>query len=73
MTGLSGAHGDFRSFHIANFTDENDIRIVPQDRAEAAGKSQSDIVAHLHLGDSFELVFDRVLDSDDFAGLIVRA
>ena len=71
MAGLSRAHGDFRSLGVADFADENNVRIVPQHGTQSAGKSQPDIGPHLNLGDAFQLIFHRIFDGDDFARLII--
>ncbi|MFM1945379.1 MAG: hypothetical protein RI897_4361 [Verrucomicrobiota bacterium] len=71
VAGLGGADGDFGGFRIADFADEDDIGVMAEDGAEAAGEGQADIVAGLDLGDAFELVFDGVFDGDDFALSVV--
>jgi len=71
MPGLGGAHSDLRRFGIADFADEHDIGVVSEDRAEAAGEGEADLLARLDLDDAFELVLDRVFDGDDFAALVI--
>jgi hypothetical protein len=50
---------------VANFADENDVRILAQDAAQARGEGQADLGAHLNLADAFDLVLDGVFDRDD--------
>jgi hypothetical protein len=71
VAGLGGADGYFGGFGIADFADEDDIGVMTEDGAEAAGEGEADIVAGLDLRDAFELVFDGVFDGDDFALSVV--
>ena len=61
VPGLRGADGNFGGFKITNFTDQNDIGVMPQDGAQARGESEADLFAHLDLHRAFELIFDRDL------------
>src|ERR1700733_6292902 len=57
--------GDLGSFVVADFADQDLVRVVTQDRAQAAGKREALFLVHRNLGDPADLVFDRVLDGDD--------
>ena len=65
MAGFRRLHGDFGGFGVADFADENDVRVLAQNRAQAARKGQSGARIHLHLIDAFKLVFNRVFNRDD--------
>src|SRR4029079_17848613 len=53
-----------------NFTDEDDVRVVTQDRAKRSGERQTDLRVYLNLVDAFELIFDRVFGGDDLGGFV---
>ena len=67
MTGQRCLHRDLRGFLITNFTDENDVRVMAQDRAQAARECKAGFFIDLDLIDAFELILDRVFNGDDFA------
>ena len=50
---------------ISNFTDEDHIRVVPQNGSKRLGKSQSNLGMHLNLVDPIELVLDWIFGRDD--------
>ena len=54
-----------RSFKVADFTDENYVWILSQERAQGGGKVQADLLFHLHLVDSTQLEFDGVFRGHD--------
>ena len=56
-------------FHVANFADQHDVRVVTQDRTQRRGEREPDLRMDLNLVDAFELVFDRVFGRDDLACL----
>src|SRR5688572_26646 len=69
-----GAYCSIRRFFIADFADENDVRVLPQERAELSREREADLLIDLGLADPVDLVFDRVLAGhyvgcalDDFA------
>ena len=62
-----GLHGDLRRLLIADFTDEHDVGIVAENRAQAAGKRQAGFFRHLDLVHALELILDRIFDRDDLA------
>ena len=66
MAGQRRPHRDLRGFQIADFADHDDIGVLPQDGAQQAGESQADLRPNLDLVDAGKLIFDRVLDRDDF-------
>src|ERR1039458_9443159 len=58
---------------IANFADENDVGILPQERSESGGKVQSDLLLHLHLVDAAQLEFDWIFRGHDVGVGLVQA
>src|SRR5262249_7589686 len=56
---------DFSSFEVANFTDQNDVRILAQKRTQRGRKVQADLFLHLHLVDAEKIELDRVLRGHD--------
>ena len=64
-------HGDLRRFLIANFTDEDHVRVMPQNRAQSAREGQPRLLGNLNLVDALELILDRVFDGDDLAHGVV--
>ena len=71
MAGERRLHGDLRRFLVANFADENHVRVVAQNRTQSARKRQPGLFVDLDLVDALELVFHRVFNRDDFADGIV--
>ena len=52
-------------FQVADFADQDHVRVVPQDRPQGAGERQADLRVRLDLADAGLMVLDRVLDRDD--------
>src|SRR5436190_15883266 len=71
MTGLSRANGNFGGFKIANLTDQHNIRVMAQNRAQPGRERQPNLVTNLDLNGPFELIFDRIFEGDDLALLII--
>ena len=65
VAGERGFHGDFRRFKVANFADQNDVGVLPQEGAQRRGEIQPDLILHLHLVDARQLEFDRVFGGHD--------
>ena len=56
---------DLRRLFVANFADHDLVRVVAQNRAQAARKRQSFLFVHRNLSDAVQLILDRVFDRDD--------
>ncbi len=67
MPGQRRLHRDLRGLQVADLADHDDVRVLPQDRAQQGGEVQPDLRLDLDLVDARELVLDRVLDRDDLA------
>ena len=50
------------SFKIADFTNHDDIRVLPQNRSQRFGKTQVNLGIHLGLAHAGQLVFNRVFN-----------
>ena len=68
VSGLSGLQCDLGRFGIANLADHNDVRVLPQDRAEAVGKRQSCLGVDLDLINVFDFVLDGIFNGNDVDG-----
>jgi hypothetical protein len=64
VAGHRGAQADLGGFLVAHLTHQHDVRVLAQGRAQHAGKTELDLLVHLHLVDALQAVFDRVLDGD---------
>src|SRR5262249_49241311 len=56
---------------IAHFADQHHVGVVTQNAAQRRPETQTDLVMYLNLADPILHVFDRVLDRDDFEGLVL--
>jgi hypothetical protein len=65
VAGQRRLDGDLRGLGVADLADHDDIRVLAQDRAQAAGERQLDLGVHLDLANAAQLVLDRILDRDD--------
>ena len=52
-------------FLVADFADEDDVGVLTQDRTQRCCKRQAGLLVYLHLYDTRQFVFDRVLDRHD--------
>ena len=46
------ANGDFRRLEVANFTDHDDVRVLPQNVPQAVGEGEVDLRFHVDLRDA---------------------
>ena len=69
VAGERSVDGHLSRLFVANLTDQDDIRIVPQEAPQAAGKIQPDAVIDLHLADAFQVVLDGIFDGQNLDGL----
>ncbi len=65
VPGHAGLHGDARGLGVADFADEDNVGVLPQNAAEQRGEGIALGIVDGDLGDAFELDFDRVFDGDD--------
>ena len=72
VTGERGLNGDFGRFVIANFPDENRVRVLTKKGAKNAGESQPDVLIDLNLIDPFEIVLDRIFGGGKIVGDLVE-
>ena len=69
VAGLRGLHRDLRGLRVADLADQDDVGILPQDRAQRARERQLDLLVDLRLVDAGDLILDRILDRDDVGAL----
>ena len=72
MAGQRCLYGNLRSFQIADFTDHDDVRILPQNRAQCFGKRHVYARIDLGLSDPGQFVFDRVFDRQDVGAAFIQ-
>ncbi|MNP16601.1 hypothetical protein D3C76_1090050 [compost metagenome] len=73
MPGEGGLDSDLCGFAVADFADHHHVRVLPQDRPQASGEGHVYLWIHRHLTDARQVIFDRVFDGEDVAGLVVEA
>ena len=67
MAGLRCLDRDVGGFFIADFADNDDVRILAQKRAQRDGEGEASLLAHADLIDSGELDFSRIFDRTEVA------
>ncbi len=60
-----GVDRDFGRLQIANFADQDHVRVVPQKAAELPCERQADLRQNLRLVDAVQVILDRVFDRQD--------
>ena len=60
-------NGNASGFRVANFADQNNVRIVAQERSQDMCKGQSNFWLHLHLIDAGNFVFYRIFNGKNLA------
>ena len=64
-------NSDLSSFGVANFTDHNHIRVLPENMAETIGEGEIDFWFDLHLPNAGELIFDGIFHGEDVSFMVV--
>ncbi len=72
MAGHSGVHGNACSLLVADFTHENDVRVLTENGTEPFREREVRLRIHLDLIDAFDVVFHRILDGRDIDFRIVQ-
>jgi hypothetical protein len=57
---------------VANFAQHDHVRILAEKGFERDREGHPDLLVHLRLSDSVEVVFDRILDGGDVHGRLVK-
>ena len=72
MAGHRCTQADFYRLHVTHLTDQNNVRILAQYRAQYAAECQVDFRIDLHLVNSTQAVFDGILNSYNFYCGIIK-
>src|SRR6266540_3097024 len=59
-----GAHHQLRRFRVARFAHQDDVRVLPEQRAQAGAEGQANVFLDLRLADEPHAVFDRVFQRE---------
>ena len=65
VAGERGLDRDLGGLEVADLADHDDVRVLPQERAQRGREVQADLVVHLHLVDAVQVVLDRILGGAD--------
>ena len=65
VAGLRRLHRDLRRLGVADFADEDDVGILPQNGSQRARERQLDLLVDLRLVHAGDLILDRIFDRDD--------
>src|SRR6476620_9876247 len=65
VTSEGSFDGDFSSFEVADFTDQNDVGILAQERTQRGREVQADLFLHLHLVDAGKVELHRIFRGHD--------
>ena len=66
VTGQRSLHGNLRRFQIANLADQNGVRILPQDRSQARGKRNTDVMIDRNLHNAIDVILNGILGRNQF-------
>src|SRR5215472_4921406 len=66
VAGESRLNGDLRGFLVADFANHDFVRVVAKNRSKASRKSEALFLIDRNLRDAANLVFDRILDGNEF-------
>ena len=72
MSGERCLNRDLGCLPVADFADEEHVRILAHDRAKRGGEGETGAFAHLHLHDTRQSVLDWVLDGDDVHSTLLQ-
>ena len=65
MPGLGRAHRQTGRFFVANFTNDQHLRVLPEEMPDGLAERQAPILVDLGLHDTGDDLFGRILDGDD--------
>ena len=68
VAGQRRLDGDLRGLAVADFPDEDFVRVLPQNRTQALRERVADFRVDRHLDDAVDVVFDRVFGRHQFFG-----
>ncbi len=64
-------HRDLRRLLVADFANQNHVRVVAQYRAQPPRERQARLLRNLYLVDAAQLILHRVFDGNDFAVRVI--
>src|SRR5262249_22121399 len=73
VTGERCLYRDFCGFEVSDLADEDDVRVLAQERAQRRSEVKSDRLLHLNLIDARQVEFDRVLGGHDVCFRLIEA
>ena len=59
-----GLNSNLRCLQVSNFTHQNDVRILPQNRTQTRRKRNANVMVDLDLYDPVNVILDRILSRD---------
>ena len=71
VAGQRRLHCDVGGLEVADFADEDHVRVLPHDRAQAIRKGVARFVVHLRLFDALDAILDRIFEGDYFLRRII--
>ena len=73
MTSHGRLNGNLCGFEVANFTNHDDVGVLPQDGAQGLGKGQINFGVDLRLAHPGQFIFDGIFHRHDVAACGVQA
>ena len=67
MAGERRLHGNASGFTVADLTHQDDVRVVTQNGAQAAGEGEPFFIVDRNLQHAVELVLHGIFNGDNFA------
>jgi hypothetical protein len=71
VAGHGGAEGHFRGVGVADFADQDDVRVLAHHRADAVGEIELGRFRHRGLADHRHRILDRIFEGHDVHALFV--
>src|SRR6516225_3638108 len=71
MPGERRLNCDLRRLDVANFSDHDFVGIMPQNRSKSPCEGKALLLIHGYLRDAANLIFDRILDSENFVFFVL--
>ena len=72
VPGQGSLDSDLRRLEVADFTNHDDVGVLPQDRTQGLGKGQVNFRVDLGLANTGQLVFNRVFHRHDVVAVGIQ-